>query len=70
MVTHLIQKRGKSGGVIKMTVSEKTLMKMERYGGSFVRTLACLYRCADPFNKKKLERCFREYFEEYERFGE
>jgi len=53
-----------------MTVSEKTLLKMERYGGSFVRTLACLYRCADPFNKKKLERCFREYFEEYEKFGE
>ena len=46
-------------------INEKTLRNMERYGGSFVKTLACLYRHADPFNKKKLERCFREYFEEY-----
>jgi len=53
-----------------MTVSEKTLLKMERYGGSFARTLACLYRCADPFNKKKLEKAFKDIFEEYERFGE
>jgi len=46
-------------------IDEKTLRNMERYGGSFVKTLAHLYRCADPFNKKKLEKVFKEYFEEY-----
>jgi len=51
-----------------MTVSEKTLTKMEKYGGSFVRTLARLYRLADWNNKKKLEKVFKEYFEEYEKF--
>jgi len=46
-------------------IDEKTLRNMERYGGSFVKALAHLYKCADPFNKKKLEKVFKEYFEEY-----
>ena len=50
---------------VKRMIDEKTLRNMERYGGSFVKTLAHLYRCADPFNKKKLEKVFKEYFEEY-----
>lgn len=50
-------------------IPEEVLEKMERYGGSFVKKLAELYRLADPFNKKKLEKYFREYFEEYRNFG-
>jgi len=46
-------------------IDEETLRNMERYGGSFVMTLARLYRYADVFNKKKLEKVFKEYFEEY-----
>ena len=46
-------------------IDERTLKMMERYGGSFVKALVQLYRCADPFNKKKLEKCFGEYFEKY-----
>jgi len=55
---------------MKMTVSEKTLLKMERYGGSFARELARLYMLADWNNKKKLEETFKDIFEEYEKFGE
>ena len=43
--------------------------KMETYGGSFVKTLARLWMVADPLNRKKLESCFAEYFEEYKKFG-
>ena len=49
-------------------IEETTLQKMERYGGSFVKQLALLYRLADWQNKSKLEKCFREYFEEYKNF--
>jgi len=53
-----------------MTVSEATLVKMEKYGGSFVRNLAVLYRVADWQNKKKIEKVFKEYFDRYEKFNE
>jgi len=46
-------------------IDEKTLRNMERYGGSFVKALAYLYRHADLANKRKLEKVFKEYFEEY-----
>lgn len=49
----------------KKMIDERTLENMERYGGSFVKALAELYRRADPANKKKLKECFREYFEKY-----
>lgn len=42
-----------------------TLDRMERYGGSFARQLARLYRIADPINQAKLEKCFKEVFEKY-----
>jgi len=50
-------------------IPEEVLERMEKYGGSFVRTLAELYRHADIFNKAKIEKYFREYFEEYRNFG-
>jgi len=46
-------------------IDEKTLRNMRLYGGSFVVKLAELYLYADEQNKKKLENCFKEYFEEY-----
>lgn len=45
--------------------SEHTLENMDKYGGSFVKQLAILYRYADHGNKAKLEATFREYFEKY-----
>jgi len=41
--------------------------KMLGYGGSFVKQLAILWRKADPINKARLEECFSDYFEEYEK---
>ncbi|MCE7031768.1 hypothetical protein LY625_03905 [Lysobacter sp. GX 14042] len=41
------------------------LAMMERYGGSFVRYLACAWRCADPVNSEKLAATFPEYVENY-----
>jgi len=51
-------------------ISEKVLERMEKYGGSFVRELATLYRLADWENKKKLVKCFKEYFDAYGRVEE
>ena len=48
-------------------ISEEVLEKMERFGGSFVKQLATLYRLADMENKTKLENCFKEIFERYEK---
>jgi len=50
-------------------ITEETLNAMETYGGSFVKTLAELYRRADPTNKKRLEQCFKEYFTTYEKIA-
>jgi len=46
-------------------IDEEVLVNMEKYGGSFVKQLAKLYRLADPVNKAKLENCFKDYFDEY-----
>ena len=51
-------------------IDEKTILKMQVYGGSFVRTLAELYVLADAENRAKLEKCFAEIFEKYRRFEE
>ena len=51
-------------------IDEEVLERMERYGGSFVLTLAHLYRYADPPNKAKIEKCFREYFERYKNWAQ
>lgn len=41
------------------------LTMMERHGGSFVRYLACAWRCADPENSARLAATFPEYVENY-----
>ena len=41
---------------------------MQRYGGSFAKAIAEAWFRADNDNRKKLERCFFELFEEYESF--
>lgn len=40
---------------------------MIRYGGSFVRDLARLYRQADMLNAKVLRDAFQEYWEDYDK---
>lgn len=49
---------------------EKTLENMERYGGSFTKQLAILYRVADYNNQLLLLRCFHDEFLRYAHFGE
>ena len=44
---------------------DDVLDAMAFYGGSFVRTLADLYRRGDPINRAKLRRTFDDYFAEY-----
>lgn len=41
------------------------LHMMEAMGGSFVRSLAACYYCADGSNKARLEAAFPEYFNKY-----
>jgi hypothetical protein len=48
-------------------IDEQTLINMEKYGGSFVKKLAELYMMADGENKRKLEKCFKYYFDKYAR---
>jgi len=45
--------------------TDDTLAAMDRYGGSFVRTLATLYRRADPENRTILDRAFAKIFATY-----
>ena len=44
----------------------KTVEAMERYGGSFVRSLARLIRCADRKNFWKIRNTWPAYWEQYE----
>lgn len=46
---------------------DNALHMMEVIGGSFVKSLAACYYCADASNKAKLRQAFGEYFERYER---
>lgn len=46
---------------------DDALHLMEVQGGSFVRSLAACYYCADPSNKARLRTAFADYFETYER---
>lgn len=43
---------------------------MQKYGGSFIKTLSDLLQKADGNNYRKLEQAFSEYFEEYRRMAE
>lgn len=45
---------------------DNALHMMEVLGGSFVKSLANCYYCADSDNKVKLRMAFSEYFERYE----
>jgi hypothetical protein len=42
------------------------LEAMTAFGGSFVKQLAVLYRCADCENQRLLESTFRTYFAQYD----
>jgi len=47
------------------TTLHRILDAMERYGGSFVSTLAQLTRLADPIDRRRLLACFADYYVEY-----
>lgn len=42
---------------------------MDKYGGSFVKTLSNLARHADPINLAKIKATWPEYWLEYEKQG-
>jgi len=52
---------------IKM-IEEEIIYTMLGYGGGFIKNLAKLYISADTSNKQRLERCFKDYFDEYRSF--
>lgn len=51
-----------------MTHDEKIIEAMEQYGGSFVVTLAALWRRADSENRAKIKATWSNYWKEYESF--
>ena len=46
----------------------KALENMDRFGGSFVQSLAVCYRKADPDNKEILIKSFNKIFIKYANF--
>jgi tryptophan synthase beta subunit len=53
-----------------MTSEELRIVEnMEKYGGSFVESLAQCFYHADPINFQKLKHTFALYWEEYEKLG-
>lgn len=42
------------------------ILKMEKYGGSFVQALAVCFQRADWVNFNKLKETFSEYWKQYE----
>jgi hypothetical protein len=48
-----------------IVVDDATLDAMDRFGGSFVKQLAKLYRVADPDNQGRLRLAFADVFAEY-----
>ena len=44
------------------------LENMDRFGGSFVKSLAVCYKKADPINQKILYEAFEHFFFEYAKF--
>lgn len=43
---------------------------MQLYGGSFVKKLGEALIHADPVNRNKIKEAFKEYWDEYNHFGE
>jgi hypothetical protein len=55
----------------KYKTSDWDIMEaMTKYGGSFVKQLAVLYRLADPNNKHKLEIIFNDFFHKYDELAD
>jgi len=48
----------------------KALKNMDRFGGSFIQSLAVCYRKADPNNQGILINAFREQFLKYYQFND
>ncbi len=48
----------------------KTIDRMERYGGGFVKVLPKAWRLADPVNSRVIEDGFPGYIEKYGPGGE
>jgi len=48
----------------------KALENMDRFGGSFMQSLAVCYRKADPCNQEKLLYAFMSDFLEYYHFND
>ena len=46
----------------------KALENMDRFGGSFVQSLAVCYKKADPINKGRLFDAFEHLFNKYATF--
>ena len=44
---------------------ERVIEAMEKYGGSFVKSLAECLRHADVVNYEKVKKTFSNYFDEY-----
>lgn len=51
---------------VEWVEDHKTLEKMEKYGGSFVKQLAELARRADPINLQKIKDTWPDYWKQYE----
>jgi len=46
----------------------KAIENMDRFGGSFVQSLAVCYKKADPINQKILYEAFEHFFFKYAKF--
>ena len=44
------------------------IQNMDRFGGSFIQTLAVCYKKADPINQKILYEAFEHFFFKYAKF--
>lgn len=49
--------------------TERTVMAMQKFGGAFVRQLACAWTVADSENRSRLEQAFSPEFSRYQELG-
>ena len=52
-------------GAPPLAITDAILDAMDRYGGSFAKHLARLYRVGDPVNRAILASAFAPYFRKY-----
>ena len=50
-----------------MNTYDDPVHMMQEFGGLFVSLIAKAWDAADPVNRQKLETCFSEYFNTYEK---